>query len=275
MLDEPLYNALRTEQQLGYSVSLSPTNTAGRLGFLVAVTSDHAPSHVEAAIERFLADAVHTLQKLSAAQFEKHVSSLAVLRLEPFKNVSELAEEHWGSAWRCTYDFHDRYHVRIMSAFSSPVTHLNKFGCGQLSILSASVFDVYMDRARIRPHVERSEFAVQCLRFDQLSCEVQVVHELRQLTKEDLLQFYSTHVPAGSKQRRRLTVHVCSQQPQNEHARCGLGGNAKGELNGKPKHHHHSHLHVVQERQVEVVDIEKIKAGLPMEKCSSGKPPGV
>ena len=114
ILDEPLYNELRTEQQLGYSVSLSPTSTAGLLGLLVAVTSDRTPQFVEAAIERFLADAVRTLEALTAPQFEQHAASLAMLRLEPFKNVSELAEEHWASAWRCTYDFHDRYEVRTL-----------------------------------------------------------------------------------------------------------------------------------------------------------------
>jgi secreted Zn-dependent insulinase-like peptidase len=113
VLDEPLYNSLRTQQQLGYSVGSSPTNTAGVLGFLVTVTSDHAPAFVEHAIEHFLSDAVKTLEDLTEEQFQEHVKSLVTLRLEPYKNIAEQVEEHWGSVWSTTYDFYDRYQVLL------------------------------------------------------------------------------------------------------------------------------------------------------------------
>jgi hypothetical protein len=39
IMEEPLYNELRTKQQLGYSVSCGPRSTVGILGFVVSVTS--------------------------------------------------------------------------------------------------------------------------------------------------------------------------------------------------------------------------------------------
>lgn len=114
MLDEPLFNVLRTKQQLGYSVGISPTSTADVLGFLISVTSDKHPREVEAAVEAFCADAVQLLRGLSSAQFEQHVDSLAALRLEPHKNIGEQAEEHWQAVWRARYDFYDRYLVRCL-----------------------------------------------------------------------------------------------------------------------------------------------------------------
>ena len=104
---------------------------------------------------------------------------------------------------------------------------------------------------------------------------MQVVHELQQLTKQDVVDFYSAHAPAGSKQRRRLTVHICSQQPQSDaHGVEGKSAKGKAEANGKSKVHQ-QHGQLVHERQVEVVDIERIKAGLRMQPLSSGKPPGL
>lgn len=41
---------------------------------------------------------------------------------------------------------------------------------------------------------------------------MQVVNELRKITQADLVDFYCTHIAPGSKQRRQLTVHVCSHK---------------------------------------------------------------
>jgi Peptidase M16 inactive domain len=244
VIDEPLYHALRTEQQLGYSVSGSPTNTAGMLGLLVSVTSDKSPATVEAAVEAFLSGAVHTLEGLSDAQFAQHVASLATLRLEPHKNISEQAEEHWASAWREAYDFNDRYEVRMRAcdsaAFAVKQRVMLDLALALLCIVS-NVLDGKMTQI----------VAVTT------SCATQVVHELQQISKKELVDYYCAHVPAGSHQRRKLAVKVCSQQHAGD-------GAAK---DGKHGRHHK------EDRLVEIIDIEQMKGALPLSAPSRGKVP--
>jgi secreted Zn-dependent insulinase-like peptidase len=110
-LEEPLFNVLRTQKQLGYSTGVTPTDTVGVLGLLISVVSDKAPHYVEAPVESFLADFMQTLSSMDDKDFSEHVESLVALSLENHKNISEQAEEHWQAVSRRSYDFYDRYMV--------------------------------------------------------------------------------------------------------------------------------------------------------------------
>ena len=68
---------------------------------------------VEAAVEAFLSTSVSVLQGLTGEQFAQHVQSLTMLKLEPYQNVSERAEDHWSAVMRTSYDFYERYEVRV------------------------------------------------------------------------------------------------------------------------------------------------------------------
>jgi hypothetical protein len=111
ILEEPLFNVLRTQKQLGYSTGITPTQTFGVLGLHIEVVSDKGPHLVETEVETFLADFVKTLSSMTDKDFSEHVESLAALRLENHKNISEQTEEHWQAICQRTYDFYERYMV--------------------------------------------------------------------------------------------------------------------------------------------------------------------
>lgn len=63
VLYEPVYDTLRTKQQLGYSVSSGARLTHGVCGFCVVVVSPaFSAAEVEGRIENFLQDFAGTLQ---------------------------------------------------------------------------------------------------------------------------------------------------------------------------------------------------------------------
>lgn len=71
---------------------------------------------------------------------------------------------------------------------------------------------------------------------------------MQKLCKQDLVDFYCTNMPAGSKHRRRLVVHVCSELPPTDKAE-----------GSKHRRTHGSDDHVV-----DVVNINRTKEGLPV-----------
>jgi nardilysin len=61
LMEEPLFDQLRTQEQLGYEVSSSLRDTHGILGFSVTVVSqachttvDHVETRIQAFLDRFL-----------------------------------------------------------------------------------------------------------------------------------------------------------------------------------------------------------------------------
>ena len=54
-MDEPLYDQLRTKEQLGYSVGCSPRVTCGVLGFCItAQSAAYGPAHLYARVRAFM-----------------------------------------------------------------------------------------------------------------------------------------------------------------------------------------------------------------------------
>lgn len=54
VMEEPLFDQLRTKEQLGYSVSCSPRVTCGVLGFCVSAQSAaYGPAHLYARVRAF------------------------------------------------------------------------------------------------------------------------------------------------------------------------------------------------------------------------------
>lgn len=61
-MDEPLYDQLRTKEQLGYSVGCSPRVTCGVLGFCItAQSAAYGPAHLYARVRAFMKSFRETL----------------------------------------------------------------------------------------------------------------------------------------------------------------------------------------------------------------------
>jgi secreted Zn-dependent insulinase-like peptidase len=93
---EPLFDSLRTKQQLGYSVGCSARCTAGTLGFVVyLVSATHAAAQLEAAARAFLAEWVPTLASMAPAAYARNVAAAAANKLIDDHNLGDEASRYF------------------------------------------------------------------------------------------------------------------------------------------------------------------------------------
>ena len=96
LLEEPVFNVLRTQEQLGYTVQSSYRMTAGVVGFYFSVISaSHPSSHIEERIEYFCNCAGTYFRLLPDAEFVKRRNALHVSLSIPHTDLEESADELW------------------------------------------------------------------------------------------------------------------------------------------------------------------------------------
>ena len=97
VIDEPLYDQLRTKEQLGYSVSCGSRWTDGIVGFGICVTSKEAhPDYVAGRVDAFLREFRREVMKPSFAEdLVEHGAALALRRGEKHRSPRELADHAW------------------------------------------------------------------------------------------------------------------------------------------------------------------------------------
>jgi len=96
IMSEPLFDELRTKQQLGYSVSCSVRDSHGVLGFSIHVLSAvQRPPVLLQRIEAFIANFSSHIRSLGADKFSSHVASLASRWLEPIRTLYALQSACW------------------------------------------------------------------------------------------------------------------------------------------------------------------------------------
>lgn len=107
ILREPIFDSLRTQQQLGYAVSISPYQIGNLLGIEVTVKCQeniHSSKYVEEKMEEFLqVTAKKLFAEISEEELETTKQSLCKLILRPvqdldtefFRNWSEIHDEKY------------------------------------------------------------------------------------------------------------------------------------------------------------------------------------
>jgi secreted Zn-dependent insulinase-like peptidase len=99
VLHEPLYDSLRTKQQLGYGVSSGARLTHGAVGFCVTVVSaSHSTAEIRARVDRFLHDfgsAGGALGRMTEREFAQHRDSVARHKLLADTCLLQAAEARW------------------------------------------------------------------------------------------------------------------------------------------------------------------------------------
>lgn len=88
IINEPCYNVLRTQEQLGYIVFCGTRRNCGAQGIRVIVQSNRHPAYVEERIESFLTSMRSQIAEMPDEEFTKHKSTLAALKLEKPKRMS-------------------------------------------------------------------------------------------------------------------------------------------------------------------------------------------
>jgi nardilysin len=108
ILNEPMYNQIRTLDQFGYSVSCDSRWTNGIIGmhFCVVTASKTAQETVDR-IERFLLEFRQELADMSTGEFMEHLVGLATEKLTMFHSLSEQTNHFWSEIrdgrykWEC------------------------------------------------------------------------------------------------------------------------------------------------------------------------------
>ncbi|CAM9605254.1 unnamed protein product [Sphacelaria rigidula] len=96
VMSEPLYDQLRTKEQLGYSVSCSPRLTYGVLGFCItAQSAAYGPAHLYRRVRAFMKSFRDTMASMTDKVFSTHMSSAAANKLQPDNTLNEEAQRHW------------------------------------------------------------------------------------------------------------------------------------------------------------------------------------
>ena len=96
MMEEPVFDTLRTQEQLGYSVSLTERNTFGVLGMSVTVntqankfTAEHVDQRIEAFFKSYISE------QLTEKNVNQAVQSLIKLRLAADITLDEEMNRNW------------------------------------------------------------------------------------------------------------------------------------------------------------------------------------
>ncbi len=92
---EPLFDNLRTKQQIGYSVGCSTRNTLQTLGFTISlVSATHTPLQMEEAVSEFLVKFLDSLDIMSAEAYSRNVEACVQKKLQEDHNVNDEFQRH-------------------------------------------------------------------------------------------------------------------------------------------------------------------------------------
>ncbi|GAB4823775.1 hypothetical protein N2152v2_010821 [Parachlorella kessleri] len=120
ILCEPLFNVLRTQEQLGYTVHSGMRLTHGILGFCVVIMSGvHGPAYLDSRIEAFLEGFAERLGSMAEEEFEKNRAALLSTKLMKDRNLVEESDRHWACIASRRYNFGARRdevaHLRLVT----------------------------------------------------------------------------------------------------------------------------------------------------------------
>jgi len=109
LMEEPVFDVLRTQEQLGYSVYNSLRNTHGVLGFTITVntqatkyTADHVDQRIDNFLKMFLENHV-TKEKVETIK-----TSLVKIKTRADVKLQEELDRHWGEITSREYNFDRR-----------------------------------------------------------------------------------------------------------------------------------------------------------------------
>lgn len=129
VIREPLFNTLRTQEQLGYSVSCSLKRDYRMLGFVITIQSQETKNParlVDEKIEFFLQQFVATLQTMSDDDFDTIKNSIISLKQSTDNDLMSEVERNWKEIMRGRNKF-DRSKLEIQKMEGVTKADLIKF----------------------------------------------------------------------------------------------------------------------------------------------------
>ncbi|XP_038056169.1 nardilysin-like [Patiria miniata] len=136
MMEEPCFDILRTQEQLGYSVYPTCRNSFGILGFSVTVATQatkFSVSHVEERIDSFLQSFLGKMRTSSSMEkdFKTQVESLITLKQCVDNHLGEEVDQNWWEVLNHTYIF-DRLKREVEALRSVSLQEVQDFLCNHI-----------------------------------------------------------------------------------------------------------------------------------------------
>ncbi|CAG5123578.1 unnamed protein product, partial [Candidula unifasciata] len=107
-MNEPLFRILRSEYQLGYSVSCQSVATDGVLGFLIAVESQadkFSMQQIDEIMETFLQNFLVILEETPSSKFADMVNIQAQIRAADDADLNDESHRFWQEIVKQNYVF--------------------------------------------------------------------------------------------------------------------------------------------------------------------------
>ncbi|XP_035698812.1 nardilysin-like [Branchiostoma floridae] len=108
LMEEPCFDYLRTQEQLGYAVFPTCRDTAGILGFSVTVqtqATNFSVTEANAKMEKFLEEFEKILKNMTEENFAAQVTALVTLKLCADLHLGEEVDRNWEKIVDQTYLF--------------------------------------------------------------------------------------------------------------------------------------------------------------------------
>lgn len=108
IMEEPLFNQLRTKEQLGYDVCCLYRDTYGVLGYSVTVYTQackHTTNHVDERIEEFLKSFVKILDETTEEGLDAVKEALTKMKQCADVHLKEEVNRNWGEILTRDYRF--------------------------------------------------------------------------------------------------------------------------------------------------------------------------
>ncbi|KAJ8025523.1 Insulin-degrading enzyme [Holothuria leucospilota] len=105
IISEPCFDILRTKEQLGYIVFSGVRRSNGVQGLRFVIQSDKPAHYLDLRIEAFLLAMKAHITDMTEDAYQKHVTALAVKRLEKPKRLASEAIRHWTEISSRQYNF--------------------------------------------------------------------------------------------------------------------------------------------------------------------------
>lgn len=127
-MEEPLFDVLRTKEQLGYHVYCSVTNTCGIIGFTITVNAQATKStteHVNERMEAFLKRLVKNVKKMADKKINKVKLDLIKVKQLVDVHLKEEVSRNWSEIYNQEFMF-DRVPREIDAIESVKVSDVKK-----------------------------------------------------------------------------------------------------------------------------------------------------
>ncbi|KAL1138822.1 hypothetical protein AAG570_008884 [Ranatra chinensis] len=142
LMEEPIFDTLRTQEQLGYDVSCTLRDTFGVLGFSVTVVSQinkHSVDHVEQRITNFLENFSVNLKSMPLEDYQEVVTSLVKLKLCGDVYLKEEVKRNWDEIKSREYIF-DRSEREVSYISGINLEDIDEFLKDQIGLKEDSNF---------------------------------------------------------------------------------------------------------------------------------------